>query len=375
MSTEKEEKTIDDFDGWDSSSDEINFFGEVEETEKEQPTDEDKKEGDNKKPEKEDRVENIDLFSETDEISKKEDIEEEEVEEPKEKSRIEKVSSKANLEFLKEKGIVEFELEEGQELTDDLAEEILEDSYEDAIESRLEESMENLPDVVKNIVKFAAKGGDVASFISNMVKSSPVGINKDLDLETEENQKLVIKTKLKEDGYDDEYIESNIEFLKDSGKLESTSKKFFPDIVSRQDKMAEAEAKQAQKAQAEAKERKRKYKGELSQYLGEVKDLDGITISRRDKTELPSYISDNSVKLEGGGTVSQMQKDLYDALQDKNKVLKLAKILRDDFDFSSIKKSEKSKVTKEIKKKLEHTKDLTPKAKTTRRKKLLADFL
>ena len=396
MSKENEQETLNEtFEGWENSE-EMDFFGDgpakpteaskvIEDVNKDDlKTDKTEKVKEEEEPKeeekKEDKVEDIDLFGENDETdagnkqqnTSKEDPEGGEEDEPE---QVQEVSSKTTLNFLKDKGIVDFELEEGEELTEEKAEELLEDKYEESVEERVEELVQDMPDVLKQMIKYHKDGGDVGQLISTIKPKSTV--SKDTDLSTEDNQILVIREQLTADGHDEEYISSNIEFLKDSGKLESTSKKFFDKIIAKNDQQVQAQTKAQEDLRKEKKQKQRAFKTEISSHLKENDEISQVKFTTKDKKDLPSYISDTTVKLENGQSISPLQRDLYKALQDKDKTLVLAKLLRDDFDFSNISKEATTKVAKEVKKELQHSQSLTPKksgSTSQKKKKDLADF-
>jgi len=369
------------FAGWEEPS-EIDFFGTdspvVKVVEEEKKESEEKEEiAAEKKTEEEGAIENIDFFEEDpEEVEKKEDEEDLVPKTTKTKApKTEKVSDSISaLEHLKEKGIIDYELEEGQELDETKAGELLESSFDERLESEIEDILGDLPDNVKDIVKYAKDGGDVNTLIANMMKTTVPGVTKDTDMTSVSNQEAVMKQEYKDLGYDADFIESSLEALKDSGKLEKMSKSIFEKKIGNQEVLLKQEAEKQKARKLEGVERQREYKAGLSEFLGENKNVKAFKISRKDKTELPSYISDKSIKLESGGVVSPLQKDLYAALQDKEKTLMLAKILKSDFDFSSLEKEAETKVAGKVKRGLQSSDKLTPKESAKSSRKSLAEY-
>ena len=88
-------------------------------------------------------------------------------------------------------------------------------------------------------------------------------------------------------------------------------------------------------------------------------------------------MSKRNVKLENGQEITEMQRDLYGAMQDENKAILIAKLLKSDFDFSSLKNSAATEVTKKAKEELRRNKkSQPPKAGSSMgKRKSLADFL
>jgi hypothetical protein len=384
-------KTLENFEGFENAS-EIDFFGEsatdttvdvIEEVQKDTllpdgsiettTDDKSKKEPGNEEP----IAPEINFFGEND-ISSQETTTTEGHDDNQDDTvddEPEMVSHKSTLSFLKQKGLVEFELEDGEELTEQKAEEILEDSYDDAVENRVQELMSEMPDQVKNIVSYALNGGDVNNLMSKLVTQPTVKITKDLDLDSEDNQVMVIKAAQKAKGEDDETTNAYIDFLKDSGKLKTVSEKEHDKIVAAEGKLAAAEAKRISDNKKAAKENHRKFKNELSGFINESEKAGSFTLNKKDKKSLPSYIADRNVKLADGRQVTGMQEALYNALNDKEKTVQLAKILQNDFDFSEIAKAEKTKFTKEVKRDLNRSKKIpSAKENSQNKKKQLADY-
>lgn len=393
----EETKTLENFEGFENAS-EIDFFGEsaadatavetvVEEVKKDDlnPGTEEPKAGDedkNKKPENEEEQPDIDFFGEGSEDTTTVETGTEgneggdEEEEEEETQTVKPGTNLGTLNFLKEKGLVSFELEEGEELTEEKAEEILEDSYDESVENRVAEIMQELPEEVKNIVKYSMNGGNVGQLLSTMASQPTAKITAELDLEDEKNQVLVVTQARKALGEDQETIDTYIDFLKESGKLKSVSEKDKDKIVKAQGKLAEQEATRQAEAKRLAKENHRKFKNEITSFVLETEKVGDLTLTKEDKKNLPTFISDRNKKLEDGRTVTGLQEALYNALNDKEKTIQLAKILQSDFDFSSIKKAGKTETTREVKRDLQRSKNnaVNGGKNKTVKKTQLADF-
>lgn len=359
---------------WDNSVEEVDFFGttvtnpnkgvqpsaEIKEPEeKEKPTVID--------PDKEE-VPTIDFFGESNKPGNNEpgddieEIDDEEVEEgdkpkaPKTKIKNEEgqedktvaISNSGVANFLKEKGFIDFELEEGEELDEAGAEQLIEDAFDDSVEQRLEQTIASLPDAVKNLVKFAAKGGDVDEYLANVSKTSSQGVTKNLDMTKEANQEKFMRYKLAQEGNDEEYIEFQIEAMKDSGKLETLSSKAFGTWKKTQDSKDE-ELVNAQKERVEAaKKTALTFKRDITKHVSEVKDINGLKFSRQDARELPDYITNATEEVNGKQT-TPFYKELSEALKDKDKVLVMAKLLKSNFSFKDIEKAAATRVASKVK--------------------------
>lgn len=323
------------------------------------------------------------LFNDADEelVDTLEDDEEEDGKQKPASPKDVKVSSRSTLEFLREKGFVDFELEEGEELTDELAEELTEDAWDQALDNRLGDLFEGLPDVVKHIVKYAKDGGDIEKFLGTVAKKGASPMKVDMDMTLEENQELVMRTTLREEGNDDEYIDMQLEFLKDNGKLEAMSEKKFKIWKdNRKDEEAELAQNQAAAVQAQ-KERLRIEKAKLTANLSEIEEVGGFKLSKQDKRDLPSYFLDKTVRLESGATMSSYHKDVYDVMANEVASIQLAKLLKTrkkdgSFDFSKVEREATTKVAREVKDNIRRNKTNTPNRSVGSggSQKTLADF-
>lgn len=377
--------SLEDFQGWENSADEKDFFTEVitdetkpevAEDEVEKPKEKEEKEN-KKKPEKK---EEESLFKENVENEEKVDKKDEEEEEKIINPNIEAVK------LLKEKGIIDFELEEGEELTEEKAAEIaenVEDNFDEAVDKRVEELFEDLPDFVKQLNKYAIKGGDLKQFLNTVTNSDNPAIKEDIDLDIESNQELVIREMLKKEDYDDEEVETQLEFLKESGKLEKFAEKKFNKWKANKKKEQE-QLIQQQEAQARAeKEAIRKTKQKTSAFLSENENIGELEITKADIKTLPSYMNDKKVKLQNGASITQLQKELfYDIPQNEKAFMQLATLVKNrnedgTFNFKSIMKKAKTKVAKEVKANIRRSKTSIPtksKNKNQQLKRNLADF-
>ena len=351
------------FEGWDENPADLDFFGE---TEKEEPKKDSEKKDSEKKESKEKSEEKIienNLFKEEkeEEVEKKEPIIEE------------KDYSVSTLEYLKEKGLVDFELEKDAELNSELAEEILEDSLDKRIEERVNELFEDLPNEVKELNKFVIDGGNINDFLNAYSKNKDVNT----DLTKEENQELMVKNHLKKEGYDDDYIKSQIEFLKDSNNLEKIANTYLNKYKKEKEKEKETILKEQKNKSILEKENRRKLKNKVVDYIKDKENINGLTLSKSDKRVLPSYMTDKKIKLKNGETISEMQKDLYMALQDEKKSIIISKLLKNDFNFKEIEINAETKVTKQIKDDIRRNKETTPSKSTNtsyQKTKRLSDY-
>lgn len=264
-------------------------------------------------------------------------------------------TSISSLAYLKEKGLVEYELEEGEEMTQERAEELLEDSYELSIENAIKEKFADLPEPIKQLNKFVLNGGNPAEFFAKLATDSTSRLQKGMDVTTEAVQETVMRETLKAEGYDKDYIDTQLDFLKDSKKLETVAKAKYSKWEEKSIKEEEALVARQATAKVNEKNKIRESKKAVSTLFNETNVINDIVFDKKDVKEIPSYMYDKQYKMDNGREITEMEKDLMDAMQDKNKFAVLAKMLRSDFDLKSFKTEASTEATKQIRKNLSRT--------------------
>lgn len=337
------------FNGWEDTSDE-DFFSQVDATEENVDTTAEAVINEINKPEAntQEQEEEEDLFKVLDNENQ-ETVEQEEEDEPETLVS----SSISTLNFMKERGLIDFELEEGEELTEELAEDLLEDKYEETIEERIKEKLTDLPEDAKQIISYVLKGGTVTDFLKQT--SSGNSLAENLDMSTEANQELVVRTLLEEEDEDLEFIDSQIELLKDSGKLASYSQKKYTKWKAERkeanDEVLRIQTEKAEKAKLAARESKR----EAQILLEKNTDIGGITLSKEDKKSIPSFMNDRTVSLNNGAEITEMQKELfYEVPKNPTALMQLAILLKNrnkdgTFNFDAISRKAETQVVSTIK--------------------------
>lgn len=352
------EKTIDQFGGWEEASQQHDFFGEtnlvedvITSVEKDDITDPAKVE-EVKKKEEEEKAEQelVDKQFESFETPAKVTSEEDDTDPTKtSENTVVAVTPKSTLSFLKEKGLVDYEEDPEKPLTDEDAENILEDSWEASVEKAVEETVKGLPDEIKQLIKYAHKGGNVGELLGKMVQHATSTINKNSDIENVDVQIQAVTMSLKAQGYDQEYIDTQIEFLQEKDKLEGVAKKAFDKIVEEQEAETANEVERQKQAVETRKKLAREYKTNITTHINSLEEVGGLPISKQDKTSLPTYISEPTVELQDGRVVSELQADLFKVMADKDKIVLLAKLLKSDFDFSAIERKKQTAAARGIK--------------------------
>lgn len=387
MINEDTNKSLEGFGGWGDLEPETDFFSQeviedktdaksvINELKKDEKVEEGKQKSDNKEEESEN------LFNET-EIENEDIIEDKSKNDNPDSNVDEKFPNIFVLNKLKEKGFIDYELEEGEELTDELAGELIEEKFDESVDSKVQELLTELPDDKKQVVQFLIKGGNLDDLIDTLT-SDNVSIKLDVDLEKEENQISTLRKLLKLEDKDEEEIETEIEFLKDSGKLKTmTEKKFNKYKTEYNNRQAELVREQDEAIENEKKAIKQS-KLKVSTFLTSNDEVDGIKFSKDDKKQLPSYMNDKTVKLGNGATITQMQKELfYDLPKNEKALIQLATLLKNrnedgTFNFESIVKSSKTKVAQEVRSEIRRNNTSIPgnsTSKNTKSDKSLSDY-
>ena len=356
------EKTIDQFAGWEDTSQQHDFFGEtnldvdvVEAAVKDDVTIE--QEAAKEKEEKENQELIDDQFKSFEKDAPKVETDKDDSDDAGapagKKEPATNVNNKQTLEFLKEKGLVDYELEEGKELTEEEAENLLEDSWEKALEAEVESTIKDLPQDIKDLIKFASKGGNVGELLGKMVQHATSGITKNSDISNEDVQVLAVTMDLRNQGYDQEYIDDQIEFLKEKDKLEGIAKKSYDKIIAEQEAETAGQVERQKETAELRKKQAREYKSNITTHINGLAETNGLPISKQDKISLPTYISEPNVELQDGRFVSEMQADLFKVMADKDKIVLLAKLLKTDFDFSAIERKKQSQAARGVREAVE----------------------
>ena len=276
-------------------------------------------------------------------------------------------STIAAAQLLMDKGIVDYELEEGEELDEDTALELLEEGFESGVENRISELLGGLPNELQALNKYVLNGGDMNDFLSKMnTMGASTGITATLDISNEKNQELVVRQMYEDEGMDDDFIDTQLESLKDTGKLGAFARKRF-EKWKEQDNKVSQQAAQQQELQAKAqREKARQYYSSLKTAVNG--EFEGIKLSAKDKNEIPGFMTDRNIKLSNGAVVTPFNQNLMEVLQNETASIQLAKLLRDrkkdgTFDFSQLEKVATTKVTKEVKDNIRRNRE-TPRKST-----------
>lgn len=176
---------------------------------------------------------------------------------------------------------------------------------------------------------------------------------KDLDISTEENQERVYRAYYKKIGWSEDKIENKIKKLKDYGDLQEEAEIVYERLVEDEAedlKRIEAESAAQQKA---LQQQQALYRSTLNNILVEklkTKELDGIPVTEQVASQVFADLTKPAFQLPNGKQITKFDKDILelDLPENYETKLKIALLLRNNFDFSKIKakavSEEKSKI-------------------------------
>lgn len=287
-----------------------------------------------------------------------EETEEEIVEEKKTKS-----TSKKNKQETEEAEEEEENEEESSQVTalfDAIAEELSWEFTEEEEEDKpktVEELVNYFKDVINEQSKPEYASEEVAKldeFVRNggrledyFTVSTDIDFE-NIDMDDENNQKLVLKELLAKKGYSDKQITKKIERFEDAGVLEDESKDAIEELQEIAEKEKEKLLEDQKKQKEEIMQRQQKF---FDDVVGEIKSLDnirGIKIPPKDKKELLAYI----FKADANGK-TQYQKDYSKSV--RNLIESAYFTMRGDTLLDAAKKQGTSSAIKNLKNSLRST--------------------
>lgn len=259
---------------------------------------------------------------------------------------------------LKEAGIFKHvELEDGEELDADRLYELQQEEIEAEVTSRLDAwASQELDEDAKAFIKFKIQGGDTSEFFKTYQNTSEITLG---DIEDEDYQDNLIRYQLQKEGWDKDEIEDRLEFLTESNKKSKFAERYHDRLIKEQEKEKQALVKQAEEQKIRAKQQEEQFRASIKDTLDTNKEINGIKFTDKDKGNLINFLTKKE-KLEDGRVITGFQKKLSESFNDPKKIALLAKILNDDFDFSSFEKSAITKKTKEIKRNIEQRQSMRP---------------
>lgn len=177
-----------------------------------------------------------------------------------------------------------------------------------------------------------------------------------IDLNDENNQKKVIKESLRDQGWENEDIEEELDRLSEIGDLEKVSQRHQKVLVKR-------DAKRLQEAQETAKVQLAQKQAIKEQYINNVKgilqdkiktkDFDGIPMNTKFANELHDFLVVDKWRTASGETLTDFDRTILELKKPENHEMKvklaaLYKLLKKDPTLSTIQRSAISKKSNQI---------------------------
>lgn len=250
--------------------------------------------------------------------------------------------------WLNDKGVVE--LEEGKTVE---SEEDLQEVISTTINKGIEKYKNSHPEEVQKFIEFVDNGGNPRDFHRLYYEEASW---KDADIENESHQEEIIRATYSKAGMDKDDIESQIQDLKDLGKLDSLAKKMLPKLIAEEDKDKQSLLEAQKEYQNRQKELAKKQWDDFKDNLFKKEEVNGFKLTPKLKTDLWDYMT--KVDKKTGKT----------ALQNHNETNQDAQILyaylaMNNWDISKLEKQVKTKVTSELQKVLKNVTDNRSKLK------------
>ena len=366
--TEETNQNLIDFD-WDED---IEFFGVKTETEDVTGIEEKKSE---KKEEKEEPKK-----KEKEEVEEKEDKKEKEEKEEEFFKKTE-TDEPENDEFfstlageLKEQGVFQnVEIPEDEEITQEKFIELQDAEVNARVEEALDSFMDELDEDGKAFLKFKKEGGNTKDFFNVVAEKSTIPKG---DIDDIKYQKKILEYYYSTyDGMDEDEISDRLDWLEDSNKLKKFAEKYEDKLQEKVKQKENAIIAQQEKLKKQQEEEDKKFVNTIKTKLEKTDKIKDFPITKRDKSELVNYITKPSVKVGKNKFLTKFQADMQQVTSDYEKLILLAKIVKNDFDISDIEKEVTTKKTKDLREKLERQKQ-NPKIKSSgsSTKKSLSDY-
>lgn len=303
--------------------------------------DEDKATVDESKNKKTSKVKNTKVEKDEEDVEDEEELEDgEENNDNEEEDEAESKQVTALFDAIAEELQWEFTEEEEKEKPKTV--EDLVNYFKDVIEEQ--STPEYASEEVAKIDEFVRNGGKLEDYFA----TTPNIDLDNIDMDDENNQKIVLRELLSKKGYSDKQINKKLERFEDAGVLEDESK----DAIDELKEIAEKEKEQLLQEQRNKKEEfVKKQQKFLEDVVGEIKSLDnirGIKIPNKDKKELLSYI----FRVDADGK-TQYQKDYSKSV--KNLIESAYFTMRGDTLLDAAKKQGTSSAIKNLKNSLRST--------------------
>ncbi len=228
------------------------------------------------------------------------------------------------------------------------SEEGIKEMFTDTLTLKIDEYKKSKPKVVQDLIEFTDNGGNPEDFINLITKTS----YKEIDLEDEGNQKLLIREHLESQKIEESEIDDLIAEYEENKTLAKHSKIAHKILLKNEEDEYQATLKQ-QEEQRIIKEKQIKDNDEaFKKRILELKELAGIKLTEKDNKAFYDYLTKPVKKDREGNLYTQYQVDS----ENTDKRLEQA-FYQFKGGVKAIEKSVEKKKTMSLKEKLSHYQD------------------
>jgi len=279
-------------------------------------------------------AEEVKITEETEEVET-EETQEEVVEDKTSDIDSESISYKALLSVLNDEGLVTFEDSDDLEDNPDLVFNTVKKTIEEGINSY----KDSIPDEGKQFLEYLENGGNPSKYFEALQK--PIDFE-NIDLESEENQKLVIKEYLKTQDFTNDEIEETLNDLEESLLLEKQAKTYSKKLEKILEKNKEILIQKQAEEVAETQRQYTQYISELNKVIETSDSMAGLPLTKREKEDFRSYLLDRD-----RSGLTRYEKDLQD--NSVKTQLELAYLKYKKYDFTAASKKGETVATQKFK--------------------------
>ncbi len=256
---------------------------------------------------------------------------------------------------LKEKGILSNVEIPKEGITEDQFFAMHDDEIEKRVVDTFEAIFEEIGQDGSNFLKFVKDGGNPRTFLTQI--STQFNLE-ELDVENDNQVNRVLKHYLTTvEKLDEDDLTDRLAWLKEGGKSKSYATKYFKAIKDK-DKEGEELLLETQKRIAKEKENSAKeFNSSLKEVISKIDNVGSFSIDKSEHKELNDYITKPIVKAGKNIYIPAFQDKLAKILRgktdsDKQKLVILAKIFKDDFKLPELEEKAETKVISKAKSKL-----------------------
>jgi len=233
------------------------------------------------------------------------------------------------------------------ELDDDVEDtpDALELAVKKTIDNSISTYKESIPDVGKQFLDYLEKGGDPYTFLETVNRTVDY---KTLDLENEDNQKLVLREYFKTQDWSAEEIEDALLDYEEGMILKKRAEKAIKDLDKIHSKQVQELQAQQEAANAERLKQYEEYVNTVKTSIHSTNQLAGLQITEAEKSQFEKYL----LEADKDGLTGYAKDLQSNPVQTQ---LELAYLKFKKFDFSKVAKEIRTKETRNFRKKIVET--------------------